>query len=77
MPETQRVKMLKEAGDALLVKHVASAAEIAEAYLFVMKCVSFPFLRRVCVRYSLSFLCRRCGYITGQRIEVDGGYQIQ
>ncbi|KAH8112589.1 short-chain dehydrogenase/reductase SDR [Phellopilus nigrolimitatus] len=44
-------KMFGEAERTLLVRHVAEPDEIAEAYLFLMK----------------------CGYITGQRIEVDGG----
>lgn len=42
------------AAKSLLVQHVADADEIAEAYLF----------------------CMKCGYITGQRIEVDGGYKF-
>ncbi|THG94215.1 hypothetical protein EW145_g8186, partial [Phellinidium pouzarii] len=46
-----REKMYEDAERKLLVKHVADPDEIAEAYLFLMK----------------------CGYITGQRIEVDGG----
>ncbi|THG97681.1 hypothetical protein EW145_g7564, partial [Phellinidium pouzarii] len=46
-----REKMYEDAERKLLVKHVADPDEVAEAYLFLMK----------------------CGYITGQRIEVDGG----
>ncbi|THH03730.1 hypothetical protein EW145_g6053 [Phellinidium pouzarii] len=49
-PEVKN-KMFEDAARTLLVQHVADADEVAEAYLFLMK----------------------CGYITGQRIEVDGG----
>ncbi|KZT32502.1 NAD(P)-binding protein [Sistotremastrum suecicum HHB10207 ss-3] len=38
VPQDAREKMLQEAADKLPVKHVASADEIAEAYLFCMKC---------------------------------------
>jgi len=48
-----RQKMFDDAAESLLVRHVADADEIAEAYMFVMK----------------------CKYITGQRIEVDGGFK--
>ncbi|EJD02510.1 NAD-binding protein [Fomitiporia mediterranea MF3/22] len=44
-------KIFDDTARSLLVQHVAEADEVAEAYLFLMK----------------------CGYITGQRIEVDGG----
>jgi len=54
LPEDQRERLFETAAEKLLVKHVAVADEIAEAYLFVMK----------------------CDYITGQRIEVDGGYKF-
>ena len=37
MPKEARTHMLKEAADKLLVKHVASPAEVAEAYIFLMK----------------------------------------
>jgi len=51
MSEEQRTKIYESAAEKLLLKHVAEAEEVAEAYLFTMK----------------------CQYITGQRIEVDGG----
>jgi len=51
-PAEQSSRILQQTAERSLVKHAAEPAEIAEAYLFVMK----------------------CGYITGQRIEVDGGY---
>jgi len=54
MPEAEREKFYAEVAERLLVKHTAEPAEIAEAYLFAMK----------------------CAYITGQRIEVDGGYVL-
>jgi len=54
MPKEQIDAMMEASAKSLLVKHVADADEIAEAYLFTMK----------------------CGYITGQRIEVDGGYKF-
>ncbi|KAF8575315.1 NAD-binding protein [Ramaria rubella] len=53
-PKDTVEKRFAEAAEKLLVKHVAEPAEIAEAYLFVMKCT----------------------YITGQRIEVDGGFVL-
>ncbi|KAI5121376.1 hypothetical protein M0805_001189 [Coniferiporia weirii] len=46
-----REKLYEDAARTLPVQHVADPEEIAEAYLFLMK----------------------CGYITGQRIVVDGG----
>ncbi|KAF8578199.1 short-chain dehydrogenase/reductase SDR [Ramaria rubella] len=52
--EATKKQMFADAAEKLLVKHVAEPAEIAEAYLFAMK----------------------CAYITGQRIEVDGGYVL-
>jgi len=51
MPKEQIAALMNTLTDKLLVKHVADPDEVAEAYLFLMK----------------------CGYITGQRIEVDGG----
>ncbi|KAF8575318.1 NAD-binding protein [Ramaria rubella] len=54
VPKDTLEKMFAEAAEKLLVRHVAEPAEIAEAYLFVMK----------------------CAYITGQRIEVDGGFVL-
>jgi len=51
IPTEVKEKMFADAEKALLVRHVAEPEEIAEAYLFLMK----------------------CAYITGQRIEVDGG----
>ncbi|KAL5511060.1 hypothetical protein ACEPAH_4275 [Sanghuangporus vaninii] len=50
-PPEQREKVLENAAKTSLVQHVADADEIAEAFLF----------------------CMKCQYITGQRIEVDGG----
>ncbi|KIJ48770.1 hypothetical protein M422DRAFT_28234 [Sphaerobolus stellatus SS14] len=38
VPEAARVMMLKNAVDKSLVKHVATPLEVAEAYLFAMKC---------------------------------------
>ncbi|EKM59337.1 uncharacterized protein PHACADRAFT_249763 [Phanerochaete carnosa HHB-10118-sp] len=46
--------MFEAAAKSLPVGHVGSPEEIAEAYLFLMK----------------------CGFITGQRIEVDGGSRL-
>ncbi|KLO18612.1 NAD(P)-binding protein [Schizopora paradoxa] len=51
VPKEAQEKMFNDAANRLLVKHVADADEIAEAYLF----------------------CMKCQYLTGQRIEVDGG----
>jgi len=51
MSKEAQNKMFDAAAKTLPVKHVADADEIAEAYLF----------------------CMKCSYITGQRIEVDGG----
>ncbi|KAJ3553812.1 hypothetical protein NM688_g3420 [Phlebia brevispora] len=53
-PKEVKDKMLADAAAALPVKHVAGPEEIAETYLFLMK----------------------CNYITGQRIEVDGGGRL-
>ncbi|KAL5489721.1 hypothetical protein ACEPAI_4553 [Sanghuangporus weigelae] len=50
-PPEQRQNLLEHAAKTSLVQHVADADEIAEAFLF----------------------CMKCQYITGQRIEVDGG----
>ncbi|KAI5121375.1 hypothetical protein M0805_001188 [Coniferiporia weirii] len=47
-------KAFEHAARTLPVQHVADPEEIAEAYLFLMK----------------------CGYITGQRIAVDGGNEF-
>ncbi|EJD02503.1 short-chain dehydrogenase/reductase SDR [Fomitiporia mediterranea MF3/22] len=52
-PEAKN-KILEDTAKNLLVQHVADPDEIAEAYIFLMK----------------------CGYITGQRIEVDGGAKL-
>ncbi|KAH8925771.1 NAD-binding protein [Atractiella rhizophila] len=54
MPEEHRNEMFKNATEKLLVRHVAEPMEVAEAYLFVLK----------------------CKYVTGTRIEVDGGYRL-
>ena len=62
--------MFAEIAQALPVKHVASPDEIAEAYLFLMKYVSASTLKSISDRTS------RCNYVTGQRIDVDGGYVI-
>jgi len=51
MPAAAKEAFLKKTAQTLLVKHVAEPEEIAEAYLFAMK----------------------CKYLTGKRIEVDGG----
>ncbi|OCB86113.1 NAD-binding protein [Sanghuangporus baumii] len=51
MPPEVRNKIFEDSAKTLLVQHVAEPDEIAEAYLF----------------------CMKCQYITGQRIEVDGG----
>ncbi|KAF8169804.1 short-chain dehydrogenase/reductase SDR [Pholiota molesta] len=51
--ETKEV-FLKGFEDQLLIKRIAEPQEIAEAYIFLMK----------------------CGYITGQRIDVDGGIAL-
>ncbi|KAL5532541.1 hypothetical protein ACEPAF_4315 [Sanghuangporus sanghuang] len=50
-PPEQRQKVFENAAKTSLVEHVADADEVAEAFLF----------------------CMKCQYITGQRIEVDGG----
>jgi len=47
-------EMIRIREEKLLVKHVADSDEIAEAFLFCMKCT----------------------YLTGQRIEVDGGQTL-
>ncbi|KAF8514010.1 short-chain dehydrogenase/reductase SDR [Hysterangium stoloniferum] len=52
IPAEQRSHLHKQTAGRTLLKRIGEPAEIAEAYLFVMK----------------------CEYITGQRIEVDGGY---
>lgn len=54
MPEDKRNDLYEAYAKKLLVRHVASPDEIAEAYIFLMK----------------------CPYITGQRIEVDGGVKF-
>ncbi|TDL14930.1 NAD-binding protein [Rickenella mellea] len=53
IPPAQKEKIWSQAEATLLVKHLCEPEEIAEAYLFVMK----------------------CGFITGQRLEVDGGFK--
>ncbi|KAL5489725.1 hypothetical protein ACEPAI_4557 [Sanghuangporus weigelae] len=47
----ERTEALEKYANALLVQHIGQPDEVAEAYLF----------------------CMKCQYITGQRIEVDGG----
>lgn len=54
MEPAARQAMYEAAGKRLLVGHIGSPEEVAEAYLFLMK----------------------CGFITGQRIEVDGGNRL-
>ncbi|KAJ3536344.1 hypothetical protein NM688_g6852 [Phlebia brevispora] len=54
VPKDVGDKMLGEALRRLPVKHLGTPEEVAEAYLFLMK----------------------CNYITGQRIEVDGGDRL-
>jgi len=54
MDPAARQGMFEAAGKSLPVGHVGKPDEIAEAYLFLMK----------------------CGYITGQRVEVDGGNRL-
>ena len=39
MTEEQKQQTFAEAAKKLLVRHVADADEIAEAYLYLMKCV--------------------------------------
>ena len=58
----------------MLVKHVAEPEEIAEAYLFVMKYVFLRF--DMIVGLSINHFVFRCQFVTGQRIEVDGGYKL-
>ncbi|KAL5529789.1 hypothetical protein ACEPAG_5776 [Sanghuangporus baumii] len=48
---TERREALEKHANTLLVQHMGQPDEVAEAYLF----------------------CMKCQYITGQRIEVDGG----
>ncbi|KAL5519705.1 hypothetical protein ACEPAG_1365 [Sanghuangporus baumii] len=50
----ERREALEKQANALLVQHVGQPDEVAEAYLF----------------------CMKCQYITGQRIEVDGGWKF-
>ena len=40
MPEEARVQILEDTAKKLLLKHVADPAEIAEAYMFLMKYLS-------------------------------------
>jgi len=54
VPEEQRRKIIIGAEKQLLVGHVGTVAECAEAYLFVMK----------------------CGFITGEIINVNGGQAL-
>ncbi|KAF7800304.1 hypothetical protein EIP86_011553 [Pleurotus ostreatoroseus] len=51
LPAEMRAPMIKNLVEKLPVKHVAGPEEVAEAYLFLMK----------------------CGYMTGKRIDVEGG----
>jgi len=51
-PKAAQDSLFDEYTKKLPVKHIANADEIADAYLFLMKCT----------------------YITGQRIDVDGGF---
>lgn len=54
LPSGGKESTLATMGKRLLVGHVAGPEEIAEAYLFAMK----------------------CAYLTGQRIDVDGGSML-
>lgn len=66
--------MVAEITSKLLVGHVAGPDEIAEAYLFLMK---YVLTKRELLRVtSMVDFCIRCDYITGQRIEVDGGQRL-
>lgn len=72
-------KQTKEAtlatyAEKLLVKHVAYPDEVAEAYVFLMKYV-FDLFTCGCNVAEL-LLLSRCKYITGQRIDVDGGVEL-
>ncbi|KIJ33363.1 hypothetical protein M422DRAFT_35503 [Sphaerobolus stellatus SS14] len=50
----QLEKLFADTAEKLPVKHVAGPDEVAEAYMFLMK----------------------CAYITGQKIQVDGGHTL-
>ena len=65
-----KAQMLDGVAQGIPVKHVALPDEIAEAFLFVMKYV-FAHIPK-CTSNTLF----RCNYVTGQRIEVDGGYSL-
>ena len=61
-------KRFEDVAAQSLVKRIGEADAVAEAYLFCMKYVC-------CALFVDMFAYRnhRCNYITGQRIEVDGG----
>ncbi|GJJ14165.1 hypothetical protein Clacol_008425 [Clathrus columnatus] len=54
MPPDKREQFYATVAGNLLLKYVPEPNEVAEAYLFLMK----------------------CDYITGQRIQIDGGYSL-
>lgn len=74
MDKTVLEKALADMQEKLPVKHVAGPDEVAEAYLFLMKFVL--------ASLSLSVIELKCGhsprcnYITGQRVDVDGGIEF-
>ena len=70
--DADKEKMYAEIGKKLPVQHVADAEECAEAYIFLMKYGFASFFE--ITRRSRKFL--RCKYITGQRIDVDGGASL-
>lgn len=63
-----------EVAEKVLVKHSATPDEIAEAYLFAMKYVSS--LKLTLIMLIFDWYLFRCTYLTGQRIEIDGGQKF-
>ncbi|KJA26771.1 hypothetical protein HYPSUDRAFT_212924 [Hypholoma sublateritium FD-334 SS-4] len=51
IPDEAKEHIIQEMANKLLIKRIGEPSDLAEAYIFLMK----------------------CGYITGQRINVDGG----
>ena len=73
MDKASQEQLIARMSERLLVKHVAYPIEVAEAYVFLMKCVYI-----LSISGSLTDLriCLRCKYITGQRVDVDGGAEL-
>lgn len=71
-PEVKN-QMMEKYANTLLVGHVGQPDSVAEAYLFLMKSVTVQFPSLKVTNHVIIY---RCDFITGERIEVDGGSKL-